>query len=148
MTLRVVESEQGRESLIKLIQERELPMTVTIIKGRGRSLKQNRLQRLWLNEASEQLQEYTAEEYRGYFKLVIGVPIMREEDEVFCAAYDKVIKPLAYELKLLAMQEPLSFPVTSIMTTKQKKRFLDEMYIQLSKLGCNLSDPDMLGLKE
>lgn len=146
MTLRIVENEKGRESLIKLVQGYKLPMAVTIIKGRGRSLAQNRLQRLWLNEAAEQLEEYTAEEYRGYFKLTLGVPILREEDEVFMEAYDRVIMPLNYENKLLAMQVPLSFPVTSIMTTTQKKRYLDEMYIKLTAQGCRLSDPESQGL--
>jgi len=145
--LRVVETEQGRESLIKLIESTKLPMTVTVIRGRGRSLAQNKLQRLWLKEASEQLDEYTAEQYRGYCKLVFGVPIMRAESEEFCEVYDRLIMPRGYEEKIELMMVPMDLPVTRIMTTRQKKQYLDEMYHHFTALGCLLTDPDMLGLK-
>jgi len=143
MTSRVLLNKSDRDQFFKLVESYELPVTVTIAKGKNRSIEQNRLQRLWLNEAAEQLDNnQTAEELRGYCKLHFGVPILRESNEDFRAAYDRVIKPLAYELKLLAMMEPLDFPVTRLMTTKQSTEYLDAIHKHFSELGCRLTDPE------
>jgi len=141
MTTRIIHTERDRQSLIALIAGRALPFHVAISKKEKRSVEQNRLQRLWLNEAAEQLEEYTAEEYRGYCKLIFGVPILRADDEEFCRVYDLVIRPLPYEKKLLAMQVPLDLPVTSMMTTKQKTTYLDAMWHHFQGLGVKLTEP-------
>ncbi len=147
MATRVVETETGRKNLIAFIEEMELPITVTVLKGNNRSIAQNRLQWLWLKQINEQLAEYSVEEYRGYSKLHFAVPILREDNEEFRDAYDRVLRPLPYELKLEAMMTPLDFPCTRLMTTKQKKEYLDMMYLHFTKLGCILSDPESQGLQ-
>ena len=141
MPTRILETEQDRQRLIRLIEAHKMPCTVTIKKGKDRTLEQNKLQRLWLNEASEQLGEYTAEAYRGFYKLTIGVPILIEENEDFAEKYDKIIKPLSYEQKIQCMMEPLDLPITRIMTTKQKSQYLDRMYEDLTSRGVNLTQP-------
>lgn len=145
MTTRAVRNEQERQELLRLIEQRALPMTVSIAKGAPRSIAQNRLQRLWLNEAAEQLQEDDAEGYRAYCKLRIGVPILRAENEDFAAQYDRIVKPLPYEQKLEIMREPIDLPVTRLMTTRQKKEYLDGMWVHFTGMGVKLTDPDNLG---
>jgi len=121
MTTRVIRTEEQRDDYFNLIRSRPLPQTVSTVKGGSRSIKQNKLQRLWINEAAEQLQDETAEEKRGYCKLVHGVPILRSENDQYREKYDKLIKPLPYEIKLGLMMEPASYQVTSVMTSKQKQ---------------------------
>jgi len=96
---------------------------------------------MWLNEAAEQLGEYTAEEYRAYCKLHFGVPIMRMESDEFMESYDRIIKPHSYEDKLEMMAVPLDFPVTRLMTTKQLTQYLDAMHDHFTMLGVQLTQP-------
>jgi hypothetical protein len=106
-----------------------------------RSNEQNRLQRLWLIEAAGQ-GDMSAEEYRGYCKLHFGVPIVRRDVDVFREKYDRLIKPLPYETKIEYMMEPLDFPVTRIMTVKQKTEYLSEMCRHfVMNCGFTLTDP-------
>lgn len=141
---RVIENTGDIQALASLLRHRELPCTVTVAKGRPRSTKQNRLQRQWINEAAEQLGDESAEEKRGYCKLVFGVPILRAEDEEFREAYDTHVKGLPYESKLACMMEPIDFPVTRRMKTAQKKQYLDRMWDHFTGLGVRLTDPDSI----
>ena len=144
MTTIVVKNSGDRDRLIRLLQAREMPYTVNLTKGAIRSIEQNRLQRLWVNEAEEQ-GDHTAEEYRAYCKLTLGVPILRAENEAFAEQYDQIVKPLPYEQKLKLMMEPIDFPVTRLMTSKQKSEYLNQMYRLLSEMGILLTDPEMKG---
>jgi hypothetical protein len=142
MTTRVIGSEKDRDVLLKLMRSQQIPFTVEIVKGRRRSVEQNRLQRLWTNEIAEQLGDRTPEEARGYCKLTIGVPILRAENELFCLAYDKLIRPRPYEEKLALMMEPIDFPVTRKMTTGQKTRYLDGIVQHFGEQGVVLTQPE------
>ena len=141
MATRIITTELERNLLIAFITQHEIPMTVRVAKGKQRSVEQNKLQRKWLNEAADQLQEYSAEEYRGYCKLHFAIPILRAEDGQFCEKYDRIIMPLTYEQKLEAMMVPLDLPVTRMMTTKQKTAYLDLVYQHFTGLGVQLTEP-------
>lgn len=142
MTSRLVKTEEDRKLLHRLIAKQKLPFTITVVRGRQRTIEQNRLQRLWLSEAAEQLGDRTIEELRGEMKLTIGVPILRAENEEFRVKYDAVVRPLAYPQKLALMMEPLDMPVTRLMTTDQKTRFLDQMAQKFLEAGVVLTDPE------
>lgn len=139
MVTRVIAREEDRLSLLSLIRDRPLPFTVEIVKGKRRSVEQNKLQRRLLNEIAEQM-EQTAEEVRAYCKLTIGVPILRADNELFAEKYDRLIKHLPYEQKLELMAEPFDFPVTRIMTTAQKTAFIEGIYRVFSEQGVVFSD--------
>jgi hypothetical protein len=140
-TDRIIENEYERKMLIRFIEEHELPMTVGISAGRRRSVEQNKLQRKWMMEIAEQLGD-DAECWRGYCKLHIGVPILRNENDDFREKYDRVIRPLSYEHKLSAMMIPLDLPVTRIMTTKQKSSYLDGIIKYFGERGVILTMPE------
>lgn len=142
MTTRVVENEAQESELIALLKARKKPYTVYIEKGKRRSLEQNALLHLWVQEASEQLGDESPEDKRAYCKLHFGVPILRNENEIFREAYDRVVRPLPYEQKLAIMRVPLDMPVTRLMTTGQKKRCLDDIWHHFTDLGVRLTDPD------
>lgn len=141
---RVVETEYDRKMLIRFLEAQKLPFTVSTTAGKHRTKLQNRLGRLWMTEIAEQMGDSTAEEWRGYCKLTIGVPILREENEAFRQRYDEIIKPLSYEKKLACMMEPLDFPITRLMSTKQKTAFLDGVNRHFSEKGIVLTQPDDL----
>jgi len=142
MTTRVIKGARDREDFAKLSGTYKYPYTVTIVKGGIRSAEQNRLQRLWHGEAAEQLQDESAEDKRAHCKLHFGVPILRAENEQFREQYDRIVRPLPYETKLELMKAPIDFPVTRLMTTDQKTRFLDAMWAHYTSLGVRLTDPD------
>ena len=141
MSTRFLETDADRRTLIRFLEAQPLPLTVTVGKGGKRTLKQNKLQRLWMGEIAEQLGDQTAEEVRGYAKLTIGVPILRAENEEFREAYDATVRPLPYELKLKLMMEPFDFAVTRKMTTKQATAYLDGVHRHFSEKGIVLTDP-------
>lgn len=141
MPERIVTDEHERRMLIKLIESQKLPFTANIQRGSIRSYEQNRLQRLWVKEISEQLGDRTAEEVRGECKLTIGVPILRAEDEEFRREYDRLIRPLSYEQKLACMREPIDLPVTRRMKSPQKSRYLDGIFQQYTEQGVILTIP-------
>lgn len=142
MTTRVIREAFDIDALAKLLAKRTLPVTVSIMAGAKRSDDQNRLQRKWCGEVAEQLGDQTAEDVRGYAKLHFGVPILRMEDEAFCAEYDRIIRPLPYEHKLALMKVPFDFGVTRVMTTKQKTRYLDAFAAHYVAQGVVLTIPE------
>jgi hypothetical protein len=139
---RIVETEYDRKLLIRLLEKRDLPFTLTLTDGKHRTTAQNRLQRLWMTEIAEQKGDMTSEEVRAYCKLTIGVPILRAQNEAFRVRYDQIVKPLPYEQKLAFMAEPLDLPVTRLMTTSQKTEYLDGIVRHFSEQGIVLTMPD------
>jgi len=142
MTARFLETEADRKLLIRFIEDQPLPLTVTLSKGGKRTLRQNKLQRLWVNEIAEQLGDRTPEEVRGYCKLTIGVPILRAEHEGFRERYDAIVRPLPYEQKLALMMEPMDFPITRLFSTNQHTRYLDGIVKHFSEKGIALTIPE------
>lgn len=142
---RIVENQRDLDLLIAFLRGLKMPFTITLARGRRRTTDQNRLQRLWMNEISEQLGDQTPEEVRAYCKLTIGVPILRAENERFAEAYDKNVKPLPYEQKLELMAEPIDVAVTRLMTTKQKAAYLDAVFKYWTERGLILTQPEERG---
>lgn len=141
MVTRVIKNDGDLALLVQYLKARKRPYTVDIVAGKHRTNEQNHLQRMWLNEAAEQLGDRTAEELRGMCKLQFGVPILRAENTRFREVYDRLIKPLPYETKLEYMMEPLDFPVTRLMTTSQKTRYLDDLSKHFLEQGIVLTEP-------
>lgn len=141
MTTYAVRNEYERELAAKAIGHRKIPFTAVFNSGLPRSNDQNRLNRLWMNELESQDDNMTAEEYRGWCKLHIGIPILRNEDEAFCEEYDRVIKPMPYELKLTLMMVPFDFGVTRLMTVKQEMTYLDRVFRHFTEKGFQLTEP-------
>lgn len=139
MAHRILNNEIERDGFATFLATLNLPLTVEWRPGRDRTLDQNRLQFLWAREVADQRGDTTSDEVRCQWKLLHGVPIMREESSDFQDVYDAAIKPLPYELKLKAMR---FFPVTSEMTVKQMVRYLDTIQRECLQQGLKLTDPD------
>lgn len=144
---RWIKSEDDLKALKLLISNMQGPFTLTIEKGirEKRSTDQNRLQRLWVNEA-EQQGDMTAEEYRAYCKLHFGVPMLRNENDTFAELYDLKVRdrvpPYSYEQKLEFMAVPWDMHVTRLMTIKQHDKYLNMMHDHFTSLGMILTIPN------
>lgn len=138
----ILRTEADIDRLAVFLKRRKLPLTVSVESGEKRSVDQNRLQRLWCGEVSEQLGDRSPEEVRAETKLRCGVPILRAQNDEFRAAYDKSVRGLPYEVKLSLMMEPLDFPVTRLMTKPQKSEYLDAMFRHWSAEGVILTRPE------
>jgi hypothetical protein len=140
---RYIESEHQRKTLIRFIEAQSIPFTAKVVKGkRPRTLEQNKLQRMWCKEISEQMEGHTPEEVRGYCKLHFGVPILRRDSADYKLVYDEMVKPMPYQRKLAYMMEPFDFAVTRVMTTSQLSEYLDIIYKHFSELGVQLTRPE------
>ena len=142
VTIRTVETERDLNMAVRLVKSKALPFTLSLTPGKHRSTAQNRLQFMWFNEIAQQKGDATAGEVRAYCKLRIGIPILRAQNESFRSRYDAVLKDLPYDKKLALMEEPLNMPVTSLMTVKQKKEYLDEIQQHFGEQGIILTIPD------
>jgi Tfp pilus assembly protein PilO len=129
-------------ALAQALGKRKLPLSVTVESGKVRTAEQNRLQWKWAKEAAEQLKDETTEEKRAYCKLHFGIPILRADSDDYREAYDRLIRPLPYEAKLEMMMAPIDYPVTRLMTTKQKALYLDRMYQHFREQGVMLTEPE------
>lgn len=139
MAHRIIDSDADLESFKVLLDGLKRPFTVEWVQGRDRSKDQNALQFLWATEAASQFGDRTAEEVRHEWKLHHGVPILREDSAHFREIYDRAIKPLPYEQKLMAMA---FIPVTSEFNVRQMVRYLDTVQRECLQQGIRLTDPD------
>lgn len=132
------------DSLSKLLGDLRLMfaqhgrLTVNASTAKSRSLDQNAISHAWYQQVADELREDSALGVKRFCKLTMGVPILRAEDDEFRAGYDRVIRPLAYELKLEAMD---LLPVTSRMNTTQLSQYLEAMQAVYSRRGVALQFP-------
>jgi hypothetical protein len=135
-----IDNETQRTTVAVSIATKKLPFTIIMKDGRSRSLEQNRTQMMWCREVSKQTGD-TPEEVRGYIKLTIGVPVLREASEKYREEYDAILKPLNYEQKMRLMMEPLDYEVTRKMTVEQMNTFMDRVFKHYAENGIALTQP-------
>lgn len=142
MPTKVIRTAADIDKLHGLISRLEVPVTVSYTQGDGRSKAQNALAFRWYQDIAGQLGDRTHEDVRAYCKLHHGIPIMRRDDEVYRAEYDKVFKPMAYEAKINAIRV-FDLPVTRNMRVKQMVEFMGAVSREFSELGVALTDPEV-----
>jgi len=136
---RVIKTDAHFAALVHLLAGLKRPFTAEWRAGADRTLEQNALMWKWAGEAASQLGDRSAGEIQAEWKLTLGVPILRSENEGFCAFYDKTIKPLSYPEKLDAMGY---LPVSSIMTVPQMRQLMDAIERQAAGNGIRLTIPE------
>ena len=123
---------------IRLLYAQHGRVSCTVSTAKPRTIDQNSLSHAWYQQVADELREDSPLGVKRYCKLTIGVPILRCDDDEFRAGYDRVIRPLSYELKLEAMD---ILPVTSRMTTKQLTTYLENMQAHYQTRGVQLAFP-------
>ena len=146
MAHRVIKSPSQLEGLFTVLQNTALPFSISWVKGHDRTAAQNRLQWRWAGEVARDLAGEDRAGYQAEFKLLIGVPILRAENEEFRLFYDEFIKPHSYEAKLKAMRGP-NIEVSSRMNKTQMTNCLDRIWSTYTAQGVQLTlpDPEMVG---
>ena len=140
----VVKTDDQRLRHMSYLSQKDLPYTATDKDGaeKDKSTPQNSLHHKWLTEVATQNKQHTREQYRGICKLHCGVPILRAASEEYREAYDRLVKPLSYEVKLKYMEAPLDFPVTRGMTDEQMSEYLHAVHTLLTtEFGAVLTQP-------
>ena len=125
----VISSETSRNSAIEDVMavDVSVPQVMTLKPyKRDRSREQNALSHVWYAQVAAKLREFTAGGYKGFCKLHFGVPILREDPE-FSEMYDRIFKPMPYEMKMEIMAQPGLFDVTSLMKTEQMSLYLEQI---------------------
>ena len=141
MSKHILNSEVGLQSFIGTIRElwhSRRYLEVSVKEGKGRSVEQNAVMHGWFGQVARELREDDTRGVKRFCKLHFGVPILRAEDDDFRAAYDRVIRPLEYGDKLVAMD---ILPVTSVMTTIQLDRCMTDIQDHYRPRGVALVYP-------
>ena len=139
MPHRIIRSLAEFEDFVRLGRTLKWPQTFEWRQGADRSLNQNDLQFLWANETARQRGDCDFNEVRCDWKLRHGVPILRRDNADFRAFYDRSLKHLPFEQKLVAMQ---FIPVTSEMGVRQMTEYLDAVQRECAEQGIILTDPE------
>ena len=105
--------------------------------------RQNKLAQRWFTDIARHFGDRDREDVRAECKLRFGVPILRAENEAFCASYDPVMKHHDYEVKIAAIKA-WDLPVTRLMTVKQMTAFMDAVQREYLPQGVRLTDPEAL----
>lgn len=144
MAVAVIRSVGGLMHWVAKLATVKFPVTVALTTGEPtRRDKQNKLAQRWFSDIARQIEGMSHEDARAMCKLHFGVPILRAENEAFCASYDRVFKHLPYEQKLQAIRD-MDLPVTRLMTVKQMTAFMDAMQAYWLPKGVRLTDPEAL----
>ena len=141
MATRILRNAEDVDGFVKLLCALKLPVTLSWVQGADRSGEQNDLSWMWAAEAAAQLGDRETADVRAVWKLTIGVPILRGDDPDFRAAYDRAVRHLSYEDKIVLMRD-LDFPVTRLMKVRQMCRFLDQVERKCLGMGLRLTQPD------
>ena len=134
----IINSEQSLSKVIEDIRDlynQQKFLKVSIKFGKDRSIQQNSASHLWYSQIAVELKEDDALGWKCYCKLHHGVPILRAEDADFKSVYDKAIKGMSYEKKLLVMR---FIPVSSLMTKVQLTRYLEAIQSDFLNRGIKL----------
>ncbi len=142
MTVITVNSDTLLQDIIGEIREkynRFKYLRITIKTGKDRSLPQNNVTHAWYGQMARELREDDELGWKCYCKLHHGVPILRAEDEEFRLTYDKAMRPMTYENKLLVMR---FMQVTSLMTKEQLSKYAEAVQADFRKRGVLLEFKD------
>ena len=105
-------------------------LVVSVRPGKDRSAEQNRLWQGMYKRVSNTLEQGGPKEVWAYCKLMLGVPILRRDDERFAAGWERYFadKPFSEQLFLMGANPlfgPDGFPVTRLFGTKQGAEYTE-----------------------
>lgn len=130
-----------KRRFLMIFDHLDMPFSLSWVIGESRTKAQNRLVHRWFADVSKHFGDTTAEEVKAQCNMQFGVPILRRDDEEWCAEFDSIIRPLGYEMALRAIQV-FDIPFTRRMTTAQLSEYMDNMQRHFLGLGVTLTDPE------
>jgi hypothetical protein len=138
---------EASEMLLNLYAEFKY-LRITVTTKRERTLDQNALWASLYIRISETLGDGSAmdiQSQKAYCKLMIGVPILRRDDEQFEKGWNRYFASRSYEEQLFLMgANPLfgvdGFPVTRLLDTKQGAEYTDSIDRHFAHQGVFFAD--------
>lgn len=124
------------KQLVRSLADLPLPFTVTVTEGEIRTNPQNDLLWRWNEEIARHRGDTTAADVHRENKLLVGCPICMRNDAF--RSFVSKLSHLTYEEKLDAMD---FVPVTSRMSVKEMKEFMDAVERKFRAKGVPLTDP-------
>lgn len=120
-------------------------VVVSLRPGKDRTLDQNALWFALYQRIAQMTQIGDVEDARRYCKLHFGVPIMRNADEGFRDAWNRMFLHLDYEQKLemmgpCAIFGPDGFPVTRLFERAQGIAYTDKIVSEFTAKGVFFGD--------
>lgn len=145
---RIVNSEESKAEMHQLIDDNydvHQYMIYEFICGKDRTKLQNNLiNRLYRCIGTQRFCGF--EEARAEAKLIIGMPILNRDNIEFRRIYNEHIKPVDHAMKLKII-EVMQIPVTSLMTVKQAREYLNNIFLKYGEDGVVFEESDY-GLKD
>jgi len=122
------------------VEIKNKPQQVTVCELK-RTTDQNSLTHKYYAEIAASREDMTINQVRAECKLIFGVPILRASNEKFRETYDRVLKPLPYEVKVEFI-ERTELPVTSLMSVKEMSQYIDVLLKHFRARGVYLTLPE------
>lgn len=138
---RTVNGPSDFPALIAFLGDFPTPFTISVMKGKGRSLDQNALLHKWCGEIARQGEQDDMLGVKADCNIRWGIPILRRDDE----AYDRWIDylSLTHEQTVFAIRKGL-LPCTRLMTKAQLSEYMNAMQAEYLQQGFKLTDPDLM----
>ena len=111
--------------------------TVQVMAGE-RSTNQNAMIHALYGQIAQQSEDLSVLDVKRMCKLHYGIGILKAADPSFAEWYDRSLKGLRYEDKILLMSH---MPVTSEFTKGQATEYIDTILSEYGKRGYALADP-------
>jgi hypothetical protein len=120
-------------------------LVVSVRPGRDRSAEQNKLWQGMYKRVSQTIEQGSPVEVWAYCKLMLGVPILRRDDERFSAGWERYFADRTYGEQLFLMGAnplfgPDGFPVTRLFGTKQGREYTDAIADHYAAKGVFFGD--------
>jgi len=142
LTTRILRDEADRQAWVTLLCARDLPLTVSAIKGADRTAQQNRLSHKWYAQIGDEFGELAAT-VKARCKYRFGLPIMIRDNPAWVAKWSGLYAPIlrdgTAEQKALAFE---AVPMTSQFTSRQMSEYMDAVQICYRAQGVQLIDPE------
>lgn len=140
MTDHRVHTSEDFQQVVAEMHGMSFPFTVSLRKGGKRSLSQNALLHKLYGEIAEHFGDRTPHDVKGEAHYAYALPI-RLRDEKFAWVWERSGANLPAE-KQRALLASGVLGVSSGMTTKELKEYLDQIYIAYTQAGVRLTTPE------
>ena len=122
------------------LQDHPNPYPFRICEGAGRSLSQNALLHMWFGQIAAQRSDVSLDDVKGEMHRRFGLDI-RLRNPQFEWVWNQSGAKLSYEKQCAALGSGV-FGVSSGMTTKELKKYLDALHAYATEQGWRLTIPE------
>lgn len=137
----IISGPRAHEVAHELVKVAPLDHSVTVAPPKTkRTPNQNRTLHMWFGEIAQQRDDWDASEVKGFCHRQWGLPI-KLRDEQFAWVWSQSGQRLGYERQCALLASGV-LNVSSSMTTKELKEYMDAMQRHFLGEGVRLTNPD------